>query len=110
MGRIPLPAKIEHRFRRLVDEALDGAPHGPQPEACHQFTDVPPQADRAAELLYRLMLGLQLAHPIVAEAIATALVEVGRVIAPPAPPRPPLRLHKTCPHRRGNRRRHRRTR
>lgn len=109
MGRIPRPAEIEHRFRHLVGQALDAVPNGPQPEACHQFTDVPAQAARAAELLRRLVSGLHLAHPIVAEAIATVVVEIGREIAPPPEPRP-LRLHKICPHRRGNRRAHRRNR
>jgi hypothetical protein len=87
MGRIPLPGEIEQRFRQLVDQALDATPPGPQPEECHQPTDVPPQAELAAELLERLVRGLRIAHPIVAEALATTLVALGREIAPPPAPR-----------------------
>ncbi|ANZ35546.1 hypothetical protein BBK82_05080 [Lentzea guizhouensis] len=106
MGRIPRPKQVGQRFCDLVVRAVD-ADELLSPAERKAVLD---QARTADALLHRLMVGLHQGNAIVAEAVATVVVELGREIAPPQQPRHPLRLHKTCHHRGGTRRRHRRTR
>jgi hypothetical protein len=104
MGRIPTAGEVAARLHLLVDRSLKDHPSASVDEYYAAHT-------ACREARQRLVHVVNVLHtaglPHVREALATVLVEIGREIAPP--PRP-LRLHKTCHHRGGTRRRHRRNR